>query len=168
MVQELSVNGRLYTVQKLLGRGKGGYSYLADAGEGPVVVKQIHHEPCDYYHFGSDKLGAERHDYARLCAAGVRMPRLLAVDEAAERLVKEYIDGPTVAQLVEDGALEPPLLEEVRALAGRLRGLGLNLDWYPTNFVVRRGELFYVDYECNDYQDAWSFETWGVQYWRLG
>ena len=34
---------------KLLGKGKGGYSYLAESGNNRYVLKQIHHEPCDYY-----------------------------------------------------------------------------------------------------------------------
>ena len=51
----LQVNGHPYTVTRLLGKGKGCYSYLAQGSEGPVVVKQIHHEPCSYYQFG-DKL----------------------------------------------------------------------------------------------------------------
>ena len=51
----LQVNGQTYTVTRLLGKGKGGYSYLAQGSAGSVVVKQIHHEPCSYYQFG-DKL----------------------------------------------------------------------------------------------------------------
>lgn len=163
-MESMTVNGRPYAVRRLLGHGKGGYSYLAADGAGEYVLKQIHHEPCDYYQFG-DKLAAERHDYRRLCAAGVRLPRLLAVDEPNERLLKEYIDGPTVAELVQAGPLPPALLAEVQALSEALRRQGLNLDWYPTNFVVRDGLLYYVDYECNDYMEQWSFERWGVQYW---
>ena len=59
----LQVNGHPYTVTRLLGKGKGGYSYLAQGSEGPVVVKQIHHEPCSYYQFG-DKLQSELRDSA--------------------------------------------------------------------------------------------------------
>ena len=48
-----SVNGKEYRILKLLGKGKGGYSYLAESNQGKVVLKQIHHEPCDYYQFMS-------------------------------------------------------------------------------------------------------------------
>ena len=27
------------------------------------------------------------------------------------------------------------------------------------------GELFYIDYECNDYMEEWDFENWGIKYW---
>lgn len=163
-METMTVNGRAYRIERLLGKGKGGYSYLARDGAEVYVLKQIHHEPCDYYQFG-DKLAAERSDYARLLAAGVPLPRLLEVDAAEERILKEYIDGPTVAELTTRGPLDPALLDQVRALSADLRRKGLNIDWYPTNFVVRDGRLFYIDYECNAYLPQWSFEDWGVQYW---
>lgn len=72
----LTVNGKEYTIVRLLGKGKGGYSYLATDGRREFTVKQIHHEPCEYYSFG-DKLQAELNDYARIKAAGVRMPELI-------------------------------------------------------------------------------------------
>jgi len=53
----------------------------------------------------------------------------------------------------------------VRALSHLLREAGLNIDWFPTNFMCRDGLLYYVDYECNPYMDEWSFERWGVRYW---
>ena len=129
-----------------------------------VVVKQIHHEPCSYYTFG-DKLGAELHDYERLRAAGIPVPELLAVDRDGERLVKAYVDGPTIFELVRDRADVTPYLDQVRAMAAQARAAGLNIDYFPTNFVVEDGRLWYIDYECNEYMDRWNFENWGVRYW---
>lgn len=149
---------------RLLGHGKGGYSYLAQADGQQVVVKQIHHEPCDYYHFGN-KIEAERNDYQRLLRAGIRVPRMLEIDADAERIVKEYIEGPTVFDLVRDGMPVAPYLAQVRQMAAQARAAGLNIDYFPTNFVARDGLIWYVDYECNDYMDEWSFENWGVKYW---
>ena len=67
----LTVNEIPYRLLRLLGKGKGGYSYLAERNGQQVVVKQIHHEPCDYYAFGN-KIEAERHDLERLRHAGIR------------------------------------------------------------------------------------------------
>ena len=69
----ISVNGKPYSVMKLLGHGKGGYSYLVTDGKREYVLKQIHHEPCDYYQFGN-KIKSELRDYARLKEIGIRMP----------------------------------------------------------------------------------------------
>ena len=60
MPETVLVNGNAYSLLKLLGKGKGGYSYLAQMADGQqVVVKQIHHEPCVYYQFGSRTAGLQ-------------------------------------------------------------------------------------------------------------
>ena len=164
MQERLSVNGKDYALLRLLGHGKGGYSYLALREGERVVLKQIHHEPCDYYSFGN-KIEAERCDYERLRRAGIRIPRMLDIDLQAERIVKEYIEGQTVAELLSGGRTAEPYLPQVREMAAQAKAAGLNIDYYPTNFVIREGLLYYVDYECNAYSDEWSFERWGAQYW---
>ena len=164
MDEQLTVCGSSCRILRLLGRGKGGYSYLAECDGQRVVVKQIHHEPCAYYAFG-DKIEAERRDYERLRSAGIRVPRMLAIDPEAERILKEYIEGPTAFELIRDGASAAPFLPQVRDMAARAKAAGLNIDYFPTNFVLRDGQLWYVDYECNAYMDEWSFETWGIRYW---
>ena len=160
----LAVNGTDYRILRLLGKGKGGYSYLAQGPQGQVVVKQIHHEACDYYQFG-DKLATELRDYERLKAAGVPLPELLAADRETERLVKAYLPGPTVYELVLAGALPPAYLTQAEALAEKLKAAGLNIDYFPTNFIPCDGTLWYVDYECNDYMEQWDFPHWGRTYW---
>ena len=86
-METISVNGKEFEIVKLLGKGKGGYSYLAKREGKEYVLKQIHHEPCSYYTFGN-KIQSEIND-----------------------------------------------------------------------------EIFYIDYECNDYMEEWNFETWGIKYW---
>ena len=163
-MEQMIVCGNVYTILRLLGKGKGGYSYLAERGGMRVVLKQIHHEPCDYYTFGN-KIEAERRDYGRLKDAGIRIPEMLAVDTEAERVLKEYIEGPTVFELVRDGLPVGAYRAQAREMAARAKAAGLNIDYFPTNFVVRDGMIWYVDYECNEYTDEWNFENWGSRYW---
>lgn len=164
MQQECMVNGQPYTLLRLLGKGKGGYSFLAQRAGQLVVVKQIHHEPCAYYTFGN-KMEAETGDYARLQAAGIPVPQMLDADMANECIVKEYIDGPTIFDLVRAGAMQEDYLRQGWAMAEQAQAAGLNIDYFPTNFVVQDGRLYYVDYECNLYMEEWSFRQWGVKYW---
>ena len=164
MESVLKVCGREYEIIHLLGHGKGGYSYLAQADGKQFVVKQIHHEPCNYYSFGN-KIEAECRDYERMLAAGIRIPRMVAVDMDRERIVKEYISGKTVFELVRDCLPVQPYVEQVREMAALAKAAGLNIDYFPTNFVVQDGLIWYVDYECNAYMDAWNFENWGIKYW---
>lgn len=161
----LTVNGKTYRVLKLLGKGKGGYSYLVTDETGrQLVLKQIHHEPCDYYQFG-DKLQSELRDYRRLRQIGIPLPELLEADGTAERILKEYIDGPTIAQLVAENRMEQSYYDQIQNMCDLLYAANTNIDYYPTNFVVREGKLYYIDYECNDYMRQWDYENWGKQYW---
>ncbi len=164
MDRVVKVNNSEYEIVKLLGHGKGGYSYLALSNGREVVLKQIHHEPCDYYSFGN-KIESEKNDYRRLKEAGIRIPVMLSVDEASERIVKEYIEGQTVFEMLRDGISVEPFMIQIREMADRARKAGLNIDYFPTNFVVRNGLIYYVDYECNQYADEWNFENWGIRYW---
>ena len=160
----MQVNGKEYSTVRLLGKGKGGYSYLASDGQREYVLKQIHHEPCDYYQFGN-KMEAEMNDYRRLKEAGIRMPELLEADIREERILKEYIEGKTIYELVRLDEMKPEYLSQVRQMCERLYAVGLNIDYFPTNFVVQEKELYYIDYECNEYMEKWNFENWGIQYW---
>ncbi len=160
----LTVNGTEYVVQRLLGKGKGGYSYLVTRDGAPYTLKQIHHEPCDYYTFG-DKLQSERDAYEHLHALGIPLPELLDVDIPNERILKEYIPGPTIYDLVKADTMEPDYFRQMEAMCHVLYAAGTNIDYFPTNFVVRNGRLIYIDYECNAYMQQWDFEHWGIKYW---
>lgn len=162
----MTVNGTEYEIIRLLGHGKGGYSYLSKSGDDYVVLKQIHHEPCSYYSFGN-KIEAERYDYERLKNAGIRIPKMIDIDIENERIVKEYIDGPTAFELVKDSekGLDDSLFSEVKEMAKKAKSAGLNIDYFPTNFILQDGKLFYIDYECNQYMEEWNFENWGIKYW---
>lgn len=162
--EKISVNGTEFDVVRLLGKGKGGYSYLSERGGNLFVVKQIHHEPCAYYTFGN-KIESERRDYGRLIGAGIPVPKMLGIDVQNERILKEYIEGKTIFELVKDDRMEGCYIDLVRKMAEKSRNAGMNIDYFPTNFVVRENELFYIDYECNDYMDEWNFENWGIKYW---
>jgi len=161
----MTVNGKDYEVLRLLGKGKGGYSYLVTDGVQQYVLKQIHHEPCDYYTFG-DKLASELRDYQTLRDVGIPMPTLLDVDMQQERLLKEYIDGDTINVLVKEGRMQENYRQQLLTMCQKLYAAGMNIDYYPTNFVVEEGFLYYIDYECNPYSDQWNFENWGSKYWE--
>ncbi len=164
MEKELSVNGKNYKIVKQLGKGKGGYSYLAEDGAKRYVLKQIHHEPCDYYQFGN-KLEAEKRDYERLKAVGIKMPAMLEIDEENERILKEFIDGDTIFEFVLNDKMKPVYIEQLQRMCKALYSAKLNIDYFPTNFVVCNDEIYYVDFECNDYMEEWNFENWGIKYW---
>ena len=164
MEKELSVNGKNFSIIKLLGKGKGGYSYLATDGKSQFVLKQIHHEPCNYYQFGN-KIEAEINDYDRLKKTGIKLPKMIDVDVENERILKEYIEGETIYNLVIDDKMKADYIDQVKKMCSVLYPANLNIDYFPTNFIVQDGVLFYIDYECNNYMEEWNFENWGIKYW---
>ena len=56
-------------------------------------------------------------------------------------------------------------VEQVREMCALLYPAQINIDYFPTNFVLRDGVLYYIDYECSNYMDQWNFENWGIKYW---
>lgn len=164
MEKKMTVNAKEYEVLQLLGKGKGGYSYLVSDGMQKYVLKQIHHEPCDYYQFGN-KLAAELHDYKRLREIGIRMPAMIDVDRQNERILKEFIDGDTIFELILQDRMQSSYIDQLRGMCALLYAAHTNIDYFPTNFVVQDGEIYYIDFECNEYMEEWNFENWGVKYW---
>ena len=164
MQNRLKVNEVEYSIIKLLGHGKGGYSYLAKKDGKSFVLKQIHHEPCDYYTFGN-KIETERNDYERLVETGIRIPKMIDIDIENERILKEYVDGPTIYELVKNDAMEDMYVQQMIEMAEMVYAKGLNIDFFPTNFVVQDKQIYYIDYECNQYMEEWNFENWGIKYW---
>jgi hypothetical protein len=62
---------------------------------------------------------------------------MLSIDENSERIVKEYIEGPTIFDMVRDEISVEPYITQVREMADAAKKAGLNIDYFPTNFVVK-------------------------------
>lgn len=165
-MEKISVNDRKFKIIKLLGHGKGGYSYLVTDGNNEYVLKQIHHEPCDYYNFGN-KIESEINDYKRLKKIGISMPEMIDVDLKNERILKEYINGDTIFEYVARNEVKEDYINQIKNMCRILYAANTNIDYFPTNFVVQDDKLYYIDYECNDYMEEWNFENWGIKYWSL-
>ncbi|MGL4656549.1 MAG: hypothetical protein ACRCWM_11835 [Sarcina sp.] len=164
-MERVIVNNKTYEKVKLLGKGKGGYSYLVVSDGKEYVLKQIHHEPCDYYEFG-DKLASELRDYEILSKMPLMIPKLLDVDKEKEIIIKEYIEGKTVMEVAKENSLDDIFIEKMKLISSGLQKEGINIDYYPTNFIIRNDDIYYIDYECNEFMEKWSFENWGINYWR--
>lgn len=160
----MNVNNNDYKIIKLLGKGKGGYSYLVENKGVYYVLKQIHHEPCSYYKFG-DKIQSELNDYDRLNKIGIRMPLMIDVDIKQERILKEFIEGDTIFDIILNDRMKDCYIDDVKEMCRVLYASKTNIDYFPTNFVVKEDVLYYIDYECNDYMEEWNFENWGIKYW---
>ncbi|MCC7429203.1 hypothetical protein IT568_00020 [bacterium] len=152
-----------FLVTKFLGKGKSGYSYLAENKNEKFVLKIIHDEPCHYYTFG-DKLQSEIHAYGKLKDL-IKIPKLIFYEAERKFLLKEYFEGETIAELVANQKCSEEIIFQMLKIAKKLEKHNLNIDYFPTNFVFSKNELVYVDYEFNVYDEQWNFENWGIFYW---
>lgn len=158
------VNEKEYRIEKLLGKGKSGFSYLVeDINNNRYVLKKIHHEPCDYYSF-FDKFKSEIDDYNFLIKI-INVPKLLTIDYENEILIKEYIEGNTIAEMIKLNIDISKYIIEMKNIADICYKHNINIDYYPTNFIPYKEKLFYIDYEKNTYDEKWNFENWGINYW---
>lgn len=165
-MQIIKLHNTDYTVEKLLGKGKGGYSYLVrDEEMNPYTIKKIHHEKCDYYTFPEDKIGLELKHYDYLKNIGIKMPLMIDFDRNQEIILKEYINGPTLLDLIVKKEITIEHLDFMHNLQEICKKNGVNIDYFPTNFIVQNDDIFYVDYELNFYDEKWNFDNWGRNYY---
>jgi len=158
--------GGVLEVQRLLGRGKSGYSWLAIRDGVEVVLKLMHDEPNPYYVFNGNKVEAEVSAWHRLSACGIPVPALLEHDAGGGYLVKACIAGTLAAEAIARGTFTDDVFRQLFTIAHRLQAHGLNTDTFPTNFIITpSGLLVCIDYEVNPYQPEWSLEQWGIYYW---
>lgn len=154
-----------YVVERFLGKGKSGYSYLSERGGVPFVLKVMHSEDVPYYTFGDNKVTLEARAYARLRELGVQVPELIEANPERNYLIKTYVDGEVATRGIADGQITPQDIQSLLALSHRLQAEGINLDWFPANFVLSRSGPIYIDYELNPFAAEWSFDQWGIWYW---
>lgn len=150
----------------LLGRGKSGYSYLREFNGREVIYKEMHYEECSYYDFGeANKVDLEVTDYNKLLETGLNIPKLYEYNREENYIIKEYIDGPTAKELVINGLIRECHIEALVEISNRVKTHGYNIDYYPSNFVIKGDELYYIDYEVNLYKPEWDLNNWGIFYW---
>ena len=163
----INILGERYKVQKTLGKGKGGYSFLVEDTKGRFfTLKCFHHETVEYYTFSTNKVDLELNAYRFLIHSSVKIPRLLYWDREREIILKEFIPGETALERVERGedlsSYFPTLSYFQRAMKER----SVNLASLPSNFTHYNNALYYIDYEISPYEERWSFENWGIAYWK--
>jgi predicted Ser/Thr protein kinase len=155
-----------FLIIKKLGKGKSGYSYLTEYDNKYFVLKLMHDEPCEYYSFGeNNKVDLEVNAYHKLQKCGLTMPKLLFNDAEKNYLIKEFIDGITASELISKNQITELIIKQLFEMYHSVKDLQLNIDYFPTNFIIQNQKLYYIDYECNPYSSDWNLPNWGLYYW---
>lgn len=152
-------------VLKKLGKGKSGYSYLTEYDNKYLVLKLMHNEPCSYYSFDKNKVELEVEAYIRLTGCNIPIPELICYDLVNEYLIKEFIDGEMASEIIAYNQISELIIQQLFKIYHKVKNAGLNIDYFPTNFIIKELRLFYIDYECNPYSSNWNLLNWGLYYW---
>lgn len=93
---------------------------------------------------------------------GLSVPLLYDVDLAAHRLVMEFVDGPTVKELLQKGAEDPiAIARSIGRLVGTLHANGLvHGDLTTSNMIWRDGRIYLIDLSMGEKSGA--LESQGV------
>lgn len=135
-------------------------------GEKELVLKLMHYEPCDYYSFGdSNKVRLEVNAFHKLKGCNILLPELLSYDIERNYLIKEFIDGEVATQTISKNKITDQIIEQLFEIYRRVKNAGINIDYFPSNFVIKNEQLYYVDYEYNPYISKWDLPNWGIYYW---
>ena len=114
-MQKINVNGHVYKVKKLLGKGKSGYSFLVTYNHKLFVLKKFHDEPCSYYEF-TNKFQSEISSYNTLKKLKIRTSKIIKTDESNDIIIKQYIDGPLISDLVLANKMKRTYINQIKKL----------------------------------------------------
>ena len=93
-----------------------------------------------------------------MSSIGIAVPKMIGADVRQERIVKEYIEGKTVYEMVLNDELSLYCIDQVKKMCSLLYPSNININYFPTNFMLQNRVLYYIDYGCSDYMPMWDFE----------
>ena len=93
---------------------------------------------------------------------------MIAVVINKEIIIKEYIKGAVLSDLIKQNKDITIYINQLREMLPNIYNAGLNINYYPTNFIVNRIDnlIYYIDYEYNLYDPKWDFDNCGIKYWN--
>jgi hypothetical protein len=154
----------LEVIQKLE-RGVENCTYLVKKASNQFICKHLKDLPGETPLSKEHRFKTEIESYERLRETKIKIPELLEANTEHHYLITEYIEGDLISDLVSCGAMTTEIFMKAFEFSEDLKAHDINLDYFPSNFVVRNGEIYYIDYEVNAYIDEWDFTHWGIYYW---
>ncbi len=154
-----------FEIVNLLGKGKSGRSYLVKYHNKEYVLKEMHNEQVPYYQFTKPKIELEIDAYSVLSTQNINIPKMIEYDLENNYILKEYVKGETITELLRNDVLDENLIMEMLNWECNLKKNNVNIDYFPSNFVYDGKDIYYIDYEYNSYSEEWDFRNWGIYYW---
>jgi TP53 regulating kinase-like protein len=162
--EKLVIDNREYHLVNKIGEGKSATSFLYQGGGDKVTLKKYRVTEQNEIPF-EQAMEFELVSYERLVESGVATPKLLALGHDDYFMVKEYIDGPVMIDLVAENSITDEMFKKMFIMNNRLKRHGYHVDYYPANFVMKNERMYCIDYETHIYIEEWDFPNWGIFYW---
>lgn len=117
--------------------------------------------------FDNDIAGFEKFVDAehRLRVSGVSNPKCYLYDKKLRIAVIEYIEGETCFEMLRNGELEEPLIEQLFKTFWYARNDRLALDYSPINFKYSNGKLYYLPFKYEKFVSNESFVQKDIRLW---
>ena len=67
-------------------------------------------------------------------------------------------DNKTIYELALEDKVKSTYINQLKEMCDILYPLNINIDYFPTNFIVQDEQIWYIDYECNNYMEEWNLK----------
>lgn len=159
---ELTKQLETYTLVKELNRVNNGIFYLYTKETSKVVIKELTKKRDDE---GQFEINKELYSYERLESLGIYIPKMIGYNRDENIVIKEYLEGKDILGLIRDEKLSKASFWELLKYAELLNSDNLNIDYFPNNFIMKDGKLFYINYKVFPYIEDLNLRNWGIYYW---
>lgn len=139
-----------------------GMFYLYKKGNEEVVVKKLDKITDSE---GQIEIDKDLYSYKRLNSLDINIPKLLGYSREENLVVKEYLKGRDVLGFIKEGTLDENIYFELLKYSELLNSDNLNIDYFPNNFILKDGKLFYINYKVFPYTEEFNLRNWGIFYW---
>jgi len=164
----LYYNNNILKMVRQIGQGKSGKVYLYE-GDGFYYAVKIYEYEVDNIVINpvplEEILNFEVNSYNILKTLEISIPLLIAYDSSNQILIKEFIEGPNLIDIIALNKVHSNMFQEIFKISNCVSSAGYNIDYFPANFIFYDDKMWYVDYEVNHFDEEWSFENWGIYYW---
>lgn len=155
-MEKLTVLKKEYEIVSLLKEGEFASSYKCSFKGKIFFVKVFKDKPSFL---------AELNNHIQLKKYGIRVPKLIKKDKVNFILVYQFIDGETVLETIIKSELVEQYYNELFEQYRFARFSKIDLNYFPANFKLVNGELFYLSKEFFASKEETKLENSGIFYW---
>jgi TP53 regulating kinase-like protein len=146
----------------LLARGAEAEIYLVDWFGLRAVLKwrrpKAYRDPSLDYQIRRRRTINEVRNMYIAHSVGVCVPAVYFFDPAEAKIIMEYVEGESLRELLSRGECQH--LRDAGALVGVMHRAGLiHGDLAPTNIILSRGSLCFIDFGLGEMRAGWSRRT---------